>query len=374
MALPGVAAGGEGGILVAPGAGPAFLAPLPLSYLPIPDEVRETLRALGFRHIGELAKRERSELEARFGPPGLLAHRWARAEDDRVFRPLAVDDLPEASLEIEGSAGTLEPLLFVLRHLLHRVCTDLLNVGRCASRLLLELYLDDGTPGTAVRRARVLPARPTRREDLLYDLCRASLERAVERNGLLCAPVREMALRVEETEAPGARQGDLFAGDWRDPMAAAAALSRLRARLGKEAVAWPRPRAIHRPESRSQWRPAAPVETPEEQRVRSIPSPGAAGLVSGNGAFESTLHLLPEPVEVEVRTEEGRLVEVRGAGGRHPLIVAEGPERISGDWWKDPYHREYYRACTGEGELLWLFRECRVRGGEVQWWLHGVYD
>ena len=374
LSFPGVIAGGEGAILVAPGAGRMFLAPLPLSYLPIPEEVRETLRALGFRRIGELAMRERSELETRFGPAGLLAHRWARGEDDRAFRPFEVDDLPEVSLELEGSAVTLEPLLFVLRHLLHRVCTDLLNVGRCASRLSLELHLDVPR-GPVVRRASVLPARPTRREDLLYDLCRASLERAVEKNGHLSAPVCEIALRVEETAAPGARQGDLFAGDWRDAMAAAAALSRLRARLGEEAVAWPRPRAIHKPESRSRWRPAASVETPEEQRVRSAPSPGTAGLVSGEGAFESALHLLPEPVEVDVRTEDGLLTEIHEAGEVHPLIVTEGPERISGDWWKEPYQREYYRACTGDGELLWLFREREVRGrGEVRWWLQGVYD
>lgn len=374
LTLPGVVAGGDGAVLVASGRGPDFLAPLPISYLPIPDEMRETLRALGFRHIGEVARRERSELEARFGPPGLLAHRWARAEDDRAFRAIDVSDMPEASLELEGGADTLEPLLFVLRHLLHRVCTDLRGAGRCASRLSLELHLDESPRKTGVRTARVLPARPTRREDLLYDLCRASLERAMEKNGLLRAPVRELVLRVEGTAVPGARQGDLFAGDWRDPMAAAAALSRLRARLGEKAVAWPGPQATHRPEARSRWRPAAAVETPEEQKVRSAHSPGTAGLVSRDGAFEGTLHLLPEPLEVAVRTEEGRPLEIREAGRWHSLVVAEGPERVSGDWWKDPYRREYYRACTGEGELLWLFREWRAREGRVTWWLHGIYD
>jgi protein ImuB len=56
------------------------------------------------------------------------------------------------------------------------------------------------------------------------------------------------------------------------------------------------------------------------------------------------------------------------------LIVAEGPERLSGDWWKDPYRREYFRACTEDGELLWLYREWRGRGREAKWWLHGFYD
>ena len=363
----------ESSIIVAPGAGPAFLSPLPLSFLPIPDEVRETLRALGFHRIGELAVRDRSELEVRFGPAGVQAHRWACAEDDRAFRPLAADELPESSLELNGAAVTLEPLLFVLRHLLHRVCSDLLRVGRCASRLSLELHLDGSA---AAQRAKVLPARATRRENLLYDLCRAALERAVDTNGCLAAPVSGITLRVEETAPPGARQGDLFTGDWRDPMAAAAALSRLRARLGEEAVAWPHPRSIHRPESRNRWRPAASVETPEEEKARSDPSPGTSRIVSADGALESTLHLLPDPVEVDVWARKGRPREFRDRAGRRSLIVAEGPERLSGDWWKDPYRREYYRACTEDGELLWLYREWRGRGKEreARWWLHGFYD
>jgi protein ImuB len=363
----------EASIIVPPSAGPAFLAPLPLSFLPIPDELRETLRTLGFQRVGELAVRDRSELEVRFGPAGVQAHRWACAEDDRAFRTWAADDLPESSLELDGAAVTLEPLLFVLRHLLHRVCSDLLRVGRCASRLSLELQLEGSvTP----QRAKVLPARATRREDLLYDLCRAALERAVDTNGCLAAPVTGIGLRVEETAPPGARQGDLFTGDWRDPMAAAAALSRLRARLGEEAVAWPHPRAIHRPESRNRWRPAASVETPEEERARSDPSPGTTRIVSGDGAIESTLHLLPEPVEVDVWDSKGRPREMRDRTGRRSRIVAEGPERLSGDWWKDPYRREYYRVCTEEGELLWLYREWKGKGKgkEAKWWLHGFYD
>jgi len=361
----------EATIIVSPGAGQTFLSPLPLSALPLPDELRETLRTLGFHRIGELALRDRSELEVRFGPAGVQAHRWACAEDDRTFRSLTTDELPESSLELEAAADTLEPLLFVLRHLLHRVCSDLLRVGRCASRLSLELELDGST---ATQRAKVLPARATRREDLLYDLCRAALERAVDANGCLAAPVKGITLRVEETAPPGARQGDLFTGDWRDPMAAAAALSRLRARLGEQAVAWPHPRAIHRPESRNRWRPAASVETPEEEKARSDPSPGTSRIMSADGSLESTLHLLPEPVEVEVWASKGCPRELRDRAGRRSLIVAEGPERLSGDWWKDPYRREYYRACTEEGELLWLYREWRGKGREAKWWLHGFYD
>jgi protein ImuB len=77
------------------------------------------------------------------------------------------------------------------------------------------------------------------------------------------------------------------------------------------------------------------------------------------------------PVRVDVR--EGRPIELQDDRGRHELVAAEGPERLSGDWWKDPYRREYFRVCTSAGELLWLFREYR-RSGELRWWLHGWWD
>ena len=45
----------DASILVPPSAAAAFLSPLPLFFLPISDELRETLRTLGFHRIGEVA-------------------------------------------------------------------------------------------------------------------------------------------------------------------------------------------------------------------------------------------------------------------------------------------------------------------------------
>ncbi len=87
----------------------------------------------------------------------------------------------------------------------------------------------------------------------------------------------------------------------------------------------------------------------------------------------STLRLLPEPDRVRVRVEQGRPARLWDECGDHELVAAEGPERLSGDWWKDPYRREYFRVCTSSGELLWLFREYH-RSGELRWWLHGWWD
>jgi protein ImuB len=370
----------SGGVLVVPSADTLrFLAALPLSALPLPEPLHETFRALGLRKVGDLAAHAREELEARFGPEGVRAHRLACGEDARAFRAFRAEALPEASLALEPPAEGLEPLLFVLRHLLARICGDLSRIGRAAARIEIAMTPEGG----GCSRAMVSPARPTRREGLLHDLCRAALERAVKEGGRLTAPVAELSIRVLAVAAPDTRQGDLFVTEWRDPMAAAAALSRLRARLGENGVVWPAPREDRRPETRNAWRPVemkiaaggaatGPVEAlvaepAAESATESAAEPAASVAPPG------VLRLLPEPEPVRVKTEAGRPLEVRGAESAREIAAAEGPERLSGDWWKDPYRREYFRVCTVEGELLWLYREVR-RSGELRWWLHGWWD
>lgn len=371
-----------GPVIVPPGKGRGFLAPLPLRDLPISEELREAFRALGWRRIGQLAERERSEIEARFGPAGIRAHRWACGEDDRAFHAISPPEQREVSLELESPATVLEPLLFSLRHLLARLCADLPE-GMCASELRLRLELEGG----GRRKATVVPARPTRRESSLFDLCRAALERSGD-EGKLAAPVVGLALELREIEPAEARQGDLFRRDWRDgagwadPLGVAIALARLQARLGEQAVVTPGFRADHRPESRSVWTPVTPSSLSSGWRpsgASGVPRPGVlpSSLDERAGVpgslVPSTLRLLPEPDRVRVRVEQGRPARLWDERGDHELVAAEGPERLSGDWWKDPYRREYFRVCTSSGELLWLFREYH-RSGELRWWLHGWWD
>lgn len=363
-----------------------FLASLPPELLPVSEETLRTLRALGLRRIGQVADRPREEWEARFGPEGLRLHRWARGRDDRRLWFTRPEEQPEASVEVDGGVDGLEPLLFLLRHLVSRISDDLESRGRYARRLRIRLLLEGGDEETA----QVSPARPTRRPELLLDLCRAALERR-SRSGA-GARIQGVALAVERMGRARARQGDLFTRRWRDPMQAAATLSRLRARLGQQGVAVPEPRRTHRPEDRNRWRPAESAGgSPRDDSRRAGPSSrsGPDGErreprrspegTSPADAVPPVLRLLAEPRRVEVRTEDraatggGPPREVWDEEGRHEVVVAEGPERLSGDWWEDPYRREYYRVCTAEGELLWLFREY-PESGRLRWWLHGWWD
>ena len=47
-----------------------------------------------------------------------------------------------------------------------------------------------------------------------------------------------------------------------------------------------------------------------------------------------------------------------------------GPERLSGEWWEEPYDRDYFEVLTEGGGLFWLFYDRLAR----QWFLHGIFD
>jgi protein ImuB len=101
---------------------------------------------------------------------------------------------------------------------------------------------------------------------------------------------------------------------------------------------------------------------PSDSRAR-IPA-----LVGGRAALR--LLETPEAVEVECLTGEApRAVWWRGR--RITIDQATGPERLSGDWWKDGYRRDYWR-CESEGSELVVFSEAGTQG--TRWYVQGWYD
>jgi protein ImuB len=82
------------------------------------------------------------------------------------------------------------------------------------------------------------------------------------------------------------------------------------------------------------------------------------------------LRLLPAPELLEVEEPHGIPDALWWRGRRLPLQRVEGPERMSGDWWRaDPYARDYWRAIADpDGALLFY----RTTTGA--WYLQGWYD
>jgi protein ImuB len=86
----------------------------------------------------------------------------------------------------------------------------------------------------------------------------------------------------------------------------------------------------------------------------------------------------PEPIEAVAEVPDGPPVRIRWRHVLHEVAVAEGPERIAMEWWRDEtgtaLTRDYFRIESREGVRLWIFRQGLYRGRtKPTWFLHGLF-
>ncbi|MFL5578828.1 MAG: hypothetical protein ACJ8AO_00500, partial [Gemmatimonadaceae bacterium] len=240
----------------------AYLAGVPLALVPMDEELRDALRALGLRTAGELAALGAEDVERRWGPEGLVAWRLTCGDDPRRPALLRREPVPAADVELAAPADTMEPVLFLVRAALDRLTRELASRGRAAAAVAITLTLDDARgalprhaeaaapPAHTVTRE-VRPARPTARAGPLFERCRALLD-----GWALAAPVRAVGVSIPATAPLPGDQGDLLDTTWKDAAALEGALARLRAELGPRVVVRPVARDSHRPEESGAWEEA----------------------------------------------------------------------------------------------------------------------
>jgi len=385
------------------------------------DELRGALMALGLRTVGAFAALEPGDIERRWGAGGLTAWRLAHGDDPRRPGLVRVQAVRSASIELPSAVESTEPVLFVLRALLDRLVRELVRDARAAASVAITLMLDAGrqwpldddgdsdaptiitdahrdayrdaphtadtllaVPHRTITRE-VRPARPLARFDPLFDQCRALLERWT-----IPAPIIGVTVSIPATAPLAADQGDLLVPSWRDAaMNAEAVFTRLRTVLDPEGkndvVVHPVAGDTHRPEESGRWECAdafalaAPVPLPVPVPASHASSTNALttnALTTNAPATQSlpaVLRMLEAPEAVDVEEAGGLPDAVWWRGRRLAFASIDGPERLSGDWWRaDAFARDYWRATvTGEGELL-LY--CEAVEGIRHWYLQGWYD
>ena len=65
---------------------------------------------------------------------------------------------------------------------------------------------------------------------------------------------------------------------------------------------------------------------------------------------------------------------------RHRIVRADGPERITGEWWRRSAElvaiRDYWIVENQDGRRFWLFRQgdgLDAATGGLAWFLHGFF-
>lgn len=87
----------------------------------------------------------------------------------------------------------------------------------------------------------------------------------------------------------------------------------------------------------------------------------------------------PEPVDAFAATvPDGPPQRFRWRRVTHTVTRAEGPERISPEWWQDETkarERDYFRLETTDGRRFWIFREGHYTDEDKApvWHMHGLF-
>ncbi|TPE55648.1 DNA polymerase Y family protein [Maribrevibacterium harenarium] len=195
------------------------------------------------------------------------------------------------------------------------------------------------------------------RHDLGSDRAELWLELAELKLGkmLLPAPVRELTVVSGRWEASHEENADLFDDNRQRKADEAIFLSRLRARLGEQALSVAHFSGHHLPEMSGSYVPyhlknSQPI--PEER-------PEIHGPLLRAWRYQRPNWLLPQPQAVNIAE----------------FTQLKVSERVVGHWWQkqptetlQPYRRDYVIARSQDGRLAWLFRD-----DQGIWYLHGWF-
>jgi protein ImuB len=373
---------GRSHVVLAPGATPAFLASHPtscvLEVLEEPELI-EVWHRLGLRTLGQVADLPRADVAARFGHPGVAAHRLASGLD---LRPLAArqaaPDLAVAH-ELDPPVDRVDRAAFVAKVLADELHQRLAADGLACTQVLVEARTEHGE----------VLARHWRHEGALSAGALADRVRW-QLDGWLGAPrgtrptaaLDRLVLVPVEVVAARGRQLGFWGGETLVEERVWRAIARVQAMLGADAVAVPEVRGGRGPGERVVRVPVAAVDLAEARPAARLdhvidPWPGQV-------PPPAPATVLAEPEPIEVLDREGGVVQVSGRAevsapparvcrsGRASVAVAAwaGPWPVEERWWDPSRRRRRARfQLVDDGGCALLVS---VEAG--RWWLEATYD
>lgn len=327
-----------GGGAIDPDADPvAALADYPAHWLATDSATAEQLNHWGMRRISDCWTLPRAGLRQRLGH-GFVA-RLERITGERAETPprFSAPEYFAARLTLADESDALERVVGVVEQL----CRDLVDWLRrrdvAIQGFTLRLHaLRGGVTTVPVG----LAAAGRAEHEHLLSLARERLERTG-----VGGAIHTVELVSEPPMPYRPAVADLWADAGREPPERL--LERLRARLGRRAIAGLTLRADHRPERAWDWSEPGIVPPVEPERLATRP-----------------LWLLTEPAPLTVDSQ----ARPCWAG---PLACLAGPERIESGWWDgNDIERDYFIARSRVGLVLWIYRERRP---PRRWFVHGLF-
>jgi len=339
-------------ILCPPGGEAEAIASFSLAALRLDEHALGAARRLGVERVGELISMPRAPLQRRLGAGLLLRLDQALGRVAEPFDPIVPEEPVNVRLGFLEPIATPEAITEATGEAIRRILPLLAQAGIGVRRLDLLCDRIDGE----VQKIAIGTVRPTRDGPHLARLLCAKIDRIEPGFGI--ESIRLVASRVE----PLAPQPiDAHPEEVPD---LSSLIDCLAGRLG----------------ARRLYRLSAVESDIPERSVRRI---GPLAEPANWPRWPRPIRLLspPEPVDhVMAVHPDGGPKRFNWRGKAYRVAVADGPERIYGEWWKHEREaaavRDYFQVEDAEGARFWLYRkgDPAVPGtGDDSWWLHGVF-
>lgn len=306
------------------------------------------LKKLGISTLGQLSEKiSTREMAQRFGALGTFLLNSLHQGEGRpwpFFKPRAVF-LEEYEFDPEFPVESLEPILFHLKVMIEKVYWRLRGVGQRVKVLEVFIQKEFGSPDVITVRL----ANGVLTPKAIFQITKEALYHQVQRT----KPVRTYSeqrvsafkITVQETTPYRESQRDLFQPKKQEEEEELdLLLSRLKNRLGKEAVFKPSLRQSFIPEWN--WN--------KEEK---------ANAVNKDAIPERPLRVLKEPVAAQIFDQSIYFMNQK-------VFVPDlyDQEVILSEWWNGVPERVYFRGCMQSGADLWMFRTAEAI------FVHGYFD
>jgi protein ImuB len=342
------ARGFRGTTVIEAGKEAAALATLPLNLLGGSPETAELLHLWGIRTFGDFAKLPPLGVAARLGDEGVELQRLARGEGCRQLRPIEDPLEFQAETELDYPVDLIEPLAFVIAALLDEVCAVLAVRSLVTNEIRLRLQLENAPEhATSLK----LPVPMLDRKAFLRML-------QLDLSGRPpVAPVLKVHLAAEPVK-PRRTQHGLFVPSSPEPEKLELTVARVRHLVGQDRVGTPEICDTHRPDA-FVMRAFAPASASMAATEEAPALPRLCLRRFRPPRYAQVLVVNQQPVRVTSQSLQGR------------VVVAKGPWRTSGEWWRqDAWNRDEWDVALETGGIYRIFQE--IDSG--RWFVEGSYD
>ncbi len=342
-------------VVVEAGKAADALALLPVAALRIDARTMDGLRRLGLDLVGQLETMPRGPLARRFGSGLLSRLDQAMGRAREPIRPVLPPETIAVRRNFVEPVSTAEAFATVILVLVEEACGLLEQRGEGARRLDLMFKRVDAT----VQVVQVGTARPVR--DVRH-LARLLDERIEEVDPGLGVEAMLLVLPLVEPLSYGQQASGIVA----DEADLSKLVDRLLNRLGQGKV----------------YRLQAVESDVPERSQRKVAVFGSEGATGSTSPWPRPVRLLqrPEPVEALALMPDHPPRAFTWRRMRHVVTHADGPERITGEWWRRSSEstavRDYWAVESQEGRRFWLYRQgdgVDPGTGTLCWFLHGFF-